>query len=221
MILQMDERKKRMRSKKLIVFLSAIVLVFGSCAAGCSGTEDSSDAGKTQGENGETESSQAESGSKAGTEAALHSFEAVTLDGGSFTQEDLAQKDVTILNFWALTCPPCIQEMPELARFADSLPDNIQVVTVCLDGDTDTEYTKSILDEAGFEGTTLLTGSGDFRDVIFAVQYTPTTIFVDKDGNLVGDVIIGGQEDLGQVYTGAVNRVLKEMGKENIKTAEG
>lgn len=210
-----------MKSKKLIAFVFIMVSVFVLCAAGCSGTEDSSDAGKTQAENGEIESSQTERGSKAGMDVALHSFEAVTLDGGSFTQEDLAQKDVTILNFWALTCPPCIQEMPELARFADSLPDNIQVVTVCLDGDTDTEYTKSILNEAGFEGTTLLTGSGDFRDMIFAVQYTPTTIFVDKDGNLVGDVIIGGQEDLGQVYTDAVNRVLKEMGKENIKTAEG
>ena len=38
----------------------------------------------------------------------LQSFEAETLDGGSFTQEDLSERDVTIFNFWALTCGPCI-----------------------------------------------------------------------------------------------------------------
>ena len=33
----------------------------------------------------------------------LASFSAGTLDGGTFTQEDIAAKDVTVLNFWALT----------------------------------------------------------------------------------------------------------------------
>lgn len=230
-ILQLHRGNMKMKRKKLIGLVSVAILAFGLFAAGCSGKEGLSESGSDQigngrTEGGETESRQSgggksESGQGAGMQSMLSSFEAVTLDGGSFTQEDLAAKDVTLINFWALTCPPCIREMPEIARFAASLPDNIQVVTVCLDGGTDEEHTKSILDEAGFDGVTLLTGSGDLRDVIFEIQYTPTTILVDKDGKLVGDVIIGGQEDLAGTYTDAVNRALKQMGKAEIANAEG
>lgn len=64
----------------------------------------------------------AQSGEEAaGTAAGLGSlrdFTAGTLDGGTFTQEDIAAKDVTIVNFWGLTCGPCIAEMPDLAAFA-------------------------------------------------------------------------------------------------------
>ena len=82
----------------------------------------------------QSQSSQSGSGadSPAGTASmlgSLQSFTALTLDGESFTQDDIAAKDITVLNFWALTCPPCIAEMPELASFAGALPDNVQVVT--------------------------------------------------------------------------------------------
>ena len=68
---------------------------------------------------------------------------------------------------------------------------------------------------------TLIAAGGDLMDVIYEIQYTPTTILVDKDGNLVGDVIIGGQEDLAGTYTDAVNRALKQMGKAEMTDAEG
>ena len=60
----------------------------------------------------------------------LASFTAGTLDGESFTQDNVAAKDITVLNFWALTCPPCIAEMPEIAAFEKALPDNVAMVTV-------------------------------------------------------------------------------------------
>lgn len=150
----------------------------------------------------------------------LKEFEAETLDGSIFTQENLAEKDVTVLNFWSLTCGPCISEMPSLAEFEKAMPDNVQVLTVCLDGSSDMERTKEILEEAGFEGITLLGGNGDFWKVLCGIQYTPTTLIVDTDGNIVGDPIIGGQKDLGKVFIGAVNQALKKMGKAEIAYAE-
>ncbi len=59
----------------------------------------------------------------------LYSFSAETLDGSVFTQEDLSGRDLTVINFWSVTCGPCIAEMPDLAEFADRLPSNIQVLT--------------------------------------------------------------------------------------------
>ena len=47
-------------------------------------------------------------------------------------------------------------------------------------------------------------------------MYTPTTLFADSQGNLVGDAVIGVQKDLSGTYTAAVNRVLAASGKDEI-----
>ena len=65
----------------------------------------------------------------------LNGFTARTLDGGSFTEADLAGADVTVINIWSTTCGPCIREMPEIAEFASGLPENIRVMTWCLDAE--------------------------------------------------------------------------------------
>lgn len=150
----------------------------------------------------------------------LKSFSAYALDGSTFTQEDLAVKDMTIINFWSLMCGPCVEEMPDLAAFAKALPDHVQMVTVCLDGTGEEEVVKSILSEAGYEGVTLLSGDDDFKGVSDNIQYTPTTVIADAEGNLVGDVIIGGQEDLSGTFLAAVNTALKASGKAEIRLEE-
>ena len=146
----------------------------------------------------------------------LKSFEAKALNGDSFTQDDLAESDVTIFNFWALTCGPCIEEMPALAAYGRSLPEHVRLITVCLDGAGDVEGTKSVLQEAGYEGTTLVGGDGDFEKLCRAIMYTPTTLLVDRDGNILGDAIVGGQRNLEKTYTDAVNQALRSMGKDAI-----
>lgn len=151
----------------------------------------------------------------------LKSFQADTIEGGTFSQDDISKKDVTVINFWSLMCGYCVDELPEIAKFADELPDNVQVITVCLDleGDEEIKAAKSTLEDAGFHGTTLIKGSGDFETVCKEIQYTPTTIFVDKDGNTVGDAIISAIESgkLQETYIKSVNDVLKTMGKAEIK----
>lgn len=184
------QRTKRVRCALGMAVLLAILSV------GCGGKE---------------EPKQENSGS-----AFLQSFEAQTLDGGSFTQDDLSERDVTIFNFWALTCGPCIQEMPALADYEQSLPEHVRLVTVCLDGAADTARTKSVLQESGYEGITLVSGDEGFEKLCRAIMYTPTTLLFDGDGNLLGDAIVGGQKNLEQTYTDAVNRALKSMGKDEI-----
>lgn len=146
----------------------------------------------------------------------LTSFSAGTLDGGTFTQEDIAAKDVTVLNFWALTCPPCIAEMPEIADFEKALPDNVAMLTVCLDGYGNEDSVKEVLENAGFEGVTLITGEGDLLDLANNLMYTPTTVLADSQGALVGEAIIGGQADLSAAYLEAVNQALEAGGKDAI-----
>lgn len=150
----------------------------------------------------------------------MASFTAETLDGGTFTQEDIAAKDVTVLNFWATTCGPCISEMPELAAFAKALPENVQVVTVCFDGRGNEETVSKYLDEAGYTGVTLVGGEGDFLTLCGKVIYTPTAVFLDAEGTLAADPIVGGRADLAADYLAAVNAVLAAGGKDAVRLAD-
>lgn len=151
----------------------------------------------------------------------LKTFTAKTLGGGTFTQEDIAAKDVTVINFWSLLCGYCVDELPDIAKYATTLPDNVQVITVCLglDGEAEIEAAKSTLQDAGFSGITLMEGDGDFSDVCDEIQYTPTTIFVDKDGNTVGDAIISavGADQMAEAYTQHINDALRKMGQPTLQ----
>ena len=42
-----------------------------------------------------------------------------TIDGRTLTNADIAGRFV-VLNFWAPWCPPCVREMPDIDRFAQS-----------------------------------------------------------------------------------------------------
>ncbi|MCI9001835.1 MAG: TlpA family protein disulfide reductase [Oscillibacter sp.] len=204
-----------MKNKTMLALLLCAVLSIGLLTTGCSGKTEAPSAQEPEADAPPVQDSE----EKAGTASALgslHSFSADTLDGGVFTQDDIAAKDVTVMNFWALSCGPCIVEMPDLAAFAGALPDNAQVVTVCLDGNGNEDTAREVLQEAGFEGVTLITGSEDLLELSQNLMYTPTTIFVDSDGNLVGDAIIGGQENLSATFLDAVNVVLQAGGKAEI-----
>lgn len=165
------------------------------------------------------------------------SLEAKTLEGGSFTREDFSGKDVTVVNFWGTFCSPCIEEMPELAQLEKSLPDNVQFITVCLDGAEAPEDAKKILEEAGFQGVTLVSGNDSFQKACGKIQSVPTSVFVDKDGHMIGNgkpmgdvyddsapegemgVILGGGAGMKEVYVRAINKALKSLGKDTISLA--
>ncbi len=172
--------------------------------------------GDTETKHPSEEAGENEENTEEPTKEILKNFEAVTLSGDTFTEADLAEKDMTVINFWATYCGPCISEMPDLAEFSESLPERVQVVTVCLDGSIKADEAAEILEETGFDGITLLSGDDDFEVLCYSVMYTPTTIFVDSEGNLAGDVIIGGQVDFQKVYTEALNKALQESGKEEV-----
>ena len=218
-------RRKSILSPLFLLLCAALALsiLLTGCSEGTTppaSSEASAQSAAAESTAAPEEAGSSESAVPTGTAAELGSlkaFTASTLDGGSFTQDDIFAKDLTIINFWALSCPPCIGEMPDLADFAKKLPDNVQMITMCLDALYDEESTKSILSEAGFEGVTLVSGEGDLEDVCYQLQYTPTTVLVDSQGNLVGDAIIGTCEDLSETYLTAINSALKDGGKAEIR----
>ncbi|MDO5135247.1 MAG: TlpA disulfide reductase family protein [Eubacteriales bacterium] len=226
-----------MKNKGMAALLLGMIFVFG--AAGCGESTEKVQEEKAQEGGEEKEEKTQEDGEEKdgaaqedeeveeGTEETkgspygdLGSFLAGTLEGEELSQSDLADKDLTVINFWALTCGPCIREMPELAKLEKALPDNVQLLTVCLDGGQDPETTKTVLEKTGYEGVTIVAGDGDLMEICRRLQYTPTTLFFDQEGTGVGDAIIGAQQELEKVYLSAINCTLEELGKEAIALEE-
>ncbi len=182
-----------------------ILSVLLTCLAGCGSRPSENPADLSETVTASTEGN-----------AALTEFTAETLDGSEFSPETLAAADLTVLNIWQTTCPPCIREMPELAELERELPDRVRFVTWCLDGAYAAEETRSILSEAGFEGTTIISGDGDLMEFLSTVQYTPTTVFIDREGNLIGEPVIGAAQHPKAMYTQKINEVLSSLGLQEL-----
>ncbi|MDE7285785.1 MAG: TlpA family protein disulfide reductase, partial [Lachnospiraceae bacterium] len=129
----------------------------------------------------------------------MPSFTARDLQGNTVTEDIFAQKDLTVVNIWGTFCPPCIEEMPELGAWAEEMPDNVQIVGLIVDiaGDDDKEHhdmAVTITQRAGAAFPQIIANS-DFAEILQGVVGVPTTLFVDKEGNLVGEPVVGAYVD--------------------------
>lgn len=57
------------------------------------------------------------------TVTSFQTLDLATLDGGRFTAEDFIDYDLIVVDVWATWCPHCVEEMPAMASFSDSLED--------------------------------------------------------------------------------------------------
>lgn len=126
---------------------------------------------------------------------AFPSFKTKDLNGNEVTDQIFAQKKITVINIWGTFCPPCIEEMPELAEWSKNMPKDAQIIGIVCDvgneQDAKTiEAAKSILKEANADFVNLLPNKeiGKYLDRVEAV---PTTVFVDSEGKFIGKPVIG------------------------------
>lgn len=154
------------------------------------------------------------------TYGSLGTFSAMTIDGSTFTDADVAAKDVTVINFWQTTCPPCIEELPTIQALAQRLPGNVQILTMCFDGSGKREAAQKVLDKAGWTGTTLVSASDGLLGLARTVEYTPTTVFLASDGTLVWGSIVGSPSNLEKAYLEGINATLAWQGKDAVVLAD-
>ncbi len=150
-------------------------------------------------------------------EGDLSNFSAKTMSGKTFTQEDFGDYDLTIVNVWSTTCMYCIEEMEGLEILYQKLPENVNFITICIDAAFDMDFAQTILTQKGASFETLI-GNKALNDNLFQnLIGTPTTVFVDSTGKLVGKAMVGAPctEDMNRAadhYLEAANDHLKELG---------
>ena len=125
-------------------------------------------------------------------------FEGKDLDGNTVKSDELfSGNTVTVVNFWFTTCNPCVGELAELDALNKELAEKggslIGVNTFTLDGDEAAiSEAKDVLAKKGATYQNVYFDSdgeaGKFTSNIFAY---PTTYVVDRNGNIVGEPIVG------------------------------
>ncbi len=135
-------------------------------------------------------------------------FEGKDLDGNTVKSDELFSANaVTVVNFWFTTCNPCVGELSELDALNKELAKKggalIGINSFTLDGDEKAiAEAKEVLAKKGatYQNIYFASGgdAGKFVENVFAY---PTTYVVDRNGNIVGDPIVGAITEKKQAET--------------------
>lgn len=125
-------------------------------------------------------------------------FDGKDLDGNEVKSSTLfAGNTVTVVNFWFTTCSPCVGELADLEALNKQLTEKggavVGINSFTLDGDkTAISDAKDILTKKGVSYKNIWfdakSEAGKFTSGLYSY---PTTYVVDKNGNIVGEPIVG------------------------------
>lgn len=118
------------------------------------------------------------------TQPAEYSWTLRGLDGKPVSFEQFKGKPV-FLNVWATWCPPCVREMPSIARLAAD-PKLKGVAFVCVSVDEQTETVKRFLEGKGWPMTVL---RAEGLPSVFSTDGIPATFIIAPDGKVVASEV--------------------------------
>ena len=125
-------------------------------------------------------------------------FEGKDLDGNPVTSELFKNNAVTVVNFWFSACAPCIGELSELNALNEELKLKggavIGINADTIGGDESMIMeAKSILEKKGAAYQNVyFPVESEAGKLTYSITAFPTTMVVDRNGNIVGEAILGG-----------------------------
>ena len=128
----------------------------------------------------------------------FNSFSGKDLDGNSVDGSLFSNNAVTVVNFWFTGCKPCVAELSKLNELNDAIKsmggEVVGINTETFDGNEDAiKEAAAVLDSQGAKYRNISVDSdssvGKYASDIMAF---PTTILVDRNGNIVGEPMLGG-----------------------------
>jgi len=112
--------------------------------------------------------------------AAAPAFTAPTLDGGSLSLASL-KGHVVLLNFWALDCPPCRVEMPELEKIHRRYSGRGLRVVGVTEMNPDPKQAAQAFEQIGATYPAILDAKERVA-ALYRIEAHPTTFVIDAAG---------------------------------------
>lgn len=129
---------------------------------------------------------------------AFPQFEGKDLYGNKADSSVFSENAVTVVNFWFNECKPCVEELSEMNALNDRIKEQggevIGVNVGTLDGNEENIATaKQILETKGAKYRNIYFDSdSDAGKFALGVTAFPTTYVIDRNGNIVGEALLGG-----------------------------
>ena len=148
----------------------------------------------------------------------LSSFTAQDLSGNQVDQSIFTGYKLTMVNIWATFCGPCLSEMPELgeihAQYAEKGVQVVGIVTDVLnqDGSYNEAQIATARDAVSLTGADYLHLLPSPDLIVNKLQYVtavPETIFVDSQGNQVGESYLGAKSK--DQWTAIIDELLAQV----------
>lgn len=121
------------------------------------------------------------------SESSVLTFSTTALDGSAVDESIFEGKSLIMLNFWEPWCGPCVAEMPDLQRISEEYADKGFLIVGVYSTERDTE---DVVSSLGISYP-IIKNCEAFEQ--FVTGYVPTTAFVDGEGNVVSELIVGGR----------------------------
>ena len=136
-------------------------------------------------------------------------FEGKDLDGNPVKSDELFSANaVTVVNFWFTTCKPCVGELGDLEALNKALAEKggtvVGINAFTLDGDeTAIAEAKDVLAKKGatYQNLYLCLRQRGRQFLPVMCSPIPTTYVVDRNGNIVGEPIVGAITEKKQAET--------------------
>lgn len=134
------------------------------------------------------------------------SFSAIDLDGQVVTEQVFREHTLTMINIWGTFCQPCIREMPDLERLQRKY-DNSGIKILGVVVDKNVEAARRIVSQTGAAYQNIIPDRSLENSVCRAFDYVPVSIFVDRNGKILGELVSGSNNLEG--YSKVIDRLLQ------------
>ncbi len=126
---------------------------------------------------------------------------------GQQTSQAALKGKVVLVNFWATSCTGCMAEMPKLVETHKKYASQgFETVAVAMSYDPP-NYVAAYTEKAQLPFFVALDVDGSLARQFGDVKLTPTTLLIDKQGNIVQRYL--GEPDFGQLHA-LIEEKLKE-----------
>ena len=149
-------------------------------------------------ENGNTASEDTDAKNDSEEASPFRDFSGQDYDGNTVDESLFSKNAVTVVNFWFTGCKPCVAELSKLNELNDAIKsmggEVVGINTETFDGNQDAiKEAAAVLESQGAKYHNLsidsASAAGKYASDIMAF---PTTILVDRNGNIVGEPMLGG-----------------------------
>lgn len=189
--------------KRMISLISASLLMVG-LLAGCGNEKEPSQPSAEQAQPQQTEEAQPSTEQPQAQAGIFQTMQMTDFDGNEVDKSLFEGHRLTMVNIWATFCNPCLSEMPELGELAAEYAKEeggAQIIGICTDitdlsGNTTQEAVdgaKQIVEMTGAAYPNLIPNDEFMAFLMQEVPGVPTTFFVDENGEVIGDEVVGAK----------------------------